>query len=117
MSMNYQEEVTETLDGEENTRQAKFEVTIKRVEVSERVVIVQMNGENQAVSRVEYAPEQLPETLPVSPECAYLIAEQWADGAVVRQMLQPEDEALTVYVRSDKAYCLGRRTEILWPEQ
>lgn len=116
MSMNIHEERTETMDGEERTFRREFKITIKRTPIADQIVICQMDDGNQLINRLTVTPEELPEELIPMDSCAYLIVEEHVDGEITRRMLQPGDNYLTVYLRSEKAYCLGKGMDIRWPE-
>lgn len=116
MSMNYTEKLTETENGEEVTRNREFKITAKGVPISDRVVFVQMDSNNQIILRQEFAPEDLPEELIPEENCAYMILEQHAGDKVTREMLQKDRDWISVHTMGDKPYCLGESMTIVWKE-
>ena len=114
MSMWYTETQTETRDGESSTRKREIKITAEWVPVAEKVVLVQMNAENQIIARQEYTPEELLEELIPEADCAYIILEQHAGGEVTRRLLQKEDAYFIVHTMGDAPYCLGTSVNICW---
>lgn len=115
-SMDYHEEIKEN-DGEEETiYQRKFKVTVQRTEIADTVVVLQMDGNNQVIDRLECAPEELPEELTPMADCAYILLEQHNGGTVTRQMFQQEDTYITVHTRGDGLICGGSIMNLIWEE-
>ena len=114
MSLFYTEEITENIDGEKVTQKREFKITAKGVTISDRVVLVQMDKNHQIILRQEYAPEALPEELIPEEHCAYIILEKHAGDEITREMLQREDEWISVQIMGDKPYCLGQSVTIRW---
>ncbi|MBR2047804.1 MAG: hypothetical protein IJ960_04325 [Oscillospiraceae bacterium] len=114
MSMYYNDEVKESIDGKEITRSRKFEVHFEWTEIPDTVVVLQMDRENQVIDRLECAPEELPEELTPMKDCAYVLLEQHIGETVTRQLLQKEDTSVTVYTRGDGNVCGGSVMNLRW---
>ena len=116
MWQNIVEEYTETVDGETTTRSREVKIIIQATRVTDRLAVIQMSGENFVLDRKEYLPEELPETLTPVEGCAYILVEEYAGENLKRTMIEPDERHISVFVRSDKPYCIAAGTEILWPE-
>lgn len=112
MSHSIQDQRTWTVDGLETTQSAKFTVTVEGVSVAQKVALVWMSKEHQVLSRTEYVPGELPETIEAAGD--YLILEEIAMETVTRKIFQPGDETLTVYYQGDKPWCMPDFAEIQW---
>lgn len=109
------EEFTETENGQEiDSEKREFKICVEAVNITERVVIVQMSGDNTMLGRQEFDPNEMPEELTPEEGCAYLLVEEHVGEEISRTMIEPDDRYITVYVKSDQPYCVARGTEILW---
>lgn len=114
MSHSIQDQRTWTVDGMETTQSAKFTVTVEGVSVAQKVALVWMSKEHQVLSRTEYAPGALPET--ITAEGDYLIVEQIAGETVSRSLYQPGDQTVTVYSKGEQPWCVPDAMQVNWPE-
>lgn len=111
------EKRTESENGQETaSEEYGFKICVKAVTVTERVAVIQMSGDNTVLDRQEFDPDGLPETLTPVEGCAYILVEEYVGDEVSRTMIEPDDRYLTVYIKSDRPYCVAAGTEILWPE-
>ena len=116
MSQSVRDEKTWTENGTSHTFCAEFKTTVQGVELAEKVVLVWMTADHTEVSRAEYDPDALPESLTPAEGAAYLIVEEIAGENITRTIYQPEDEQITVYYQSEQPWCLPDIMEIHWPE-
>ena len=116
MSQSVRDEKTWTQDGTAYTFCAEFKTTVQGVELAEKVVLVWMDADHSEVSRAEYDPNALPESVTPAEGAAYLIVEEIAGENITRTIYQPEDEQITVYYRGEQPWCLPDIMEIHWPE-
>lgn len=116
MSMSVNCEIRETVNDVENVYSAKYTVAIEGVTLADRVVLVQMSADHQELSRAEYTPDAMPESVTPAEGTAYLIVEEYAGEEVTRTLCQPGDEHINVYYQADKVYCLPSYTVIEWAE-
>ena len=114
MSQSVRDEKTWTENGTSHTFCAEFKTTVQGVELAEKVVLVWMTADHAEVSRAEYDPNALPESVTPAEGAAYLIVEEIAGENITRSIYQPEDEQITVYYRGDQPWCLPQLTEIEW---
>jgi hypothetical protein len=114
MSQSVRDEKTWTENGTSHTFCAEFKTTVQGVELAEKVVLVWMTADHTEVSRAEYDPNALPETVTPAEGAAYLIVEEIAGENITRTIYQPEDEQITVYYRGEQPWCMPKFTELLW---
>ena len=103
-----------TEDGVETVCSAEFKTTVKGVSLAEKVVQVWMGAENVELSRMEYAPGELPESMTAAGD--YLIVEEIAGETITRQLCQSGDETFTVYYQGEQPWCVPDVVTIHWPE-
>ena len=111
-----QDEKTWIENGVPYTYTAFFTTVVRNVEVAEQVALIWIDEDYQELSRVEYAVEQLPESVTPAEGAALLIVEQDADGKIDSSVCQPGDEQFSVYYQSEHPWCLAKCVTIQWPE-
>ena len=114
MSQSVRDEKNWTENGTSYTFCAEFETTVQGVELAEKVVLVWMTADHAEVSRAEYDPNALPESVTPAEGVAYLIVEEIAGENITRTIYQPEDEQITVYYQGEQPWCMPKFTELLW---
>ena len=114
MSQSVRDEKTWTENGTSHTFCAEFKTTVQGVELAEKVVLVWMTADHTEVSRAEYDPNALPESVTPAEGAAYLIVEEIAGENITRKLYQPEDEQITVYYQGEQPWCMPKFTELLW---
>ena len=114
MSQSVRDEKTWTENGTSYTFCAEFKTTVQGVALAEKVVLVWMGKDNVELSREEYIPGELPESVVPAEGAAYLIVEEIAGENITRSIYQPEDEQITVYYRGEQPWCLPDIVEIIW---
>ena len=114
MSQSVRDEKTWTENGTSHTFCAEFKTTVQGVELAEKVVLVWMTADHAEVSRAEYDPNALPESVTPAEGAAYLIVEEIAGENITRKLYQPEDEQITVYYQGDQPWCMPDMAQINW---
>ena len=114
MSQSVRDEKTWTENGTSHTFCAEFKTIVQGVELAEKVVLVWMTADHTEVSRAEYDPNALPESVTPAEGAAYLIVEEIAGENITRTIYQPEDEQITVYYQGEQPWCMPKFTELLW---
>lgn len=92
-------------------------VELELVAPPERIAVVQFGERDQVLSRVEYAPDAVPEALTPEAGCAYLVVETTMGETVDRAVYDREDESLEHFVLRDDGLCVEERTRLDWPEK
>ena len=114
MSQSVRDEKNWTENGTSHTFCAEFKTTVQGVALAEKVVLVWMTADHTEVSRAEYDPNALPESVTPAEGAAYLIVEEIAEENITRKLYQPEDEQITVYYQGEQPWCMPQLTEIEW---
>lgn len=116
MSMTVSEEQTWTEEDVSYTYSAKYTARIEGITPAETVTLIQMSADHKELSRAEYIPGQMPESITPVDGAAYLIVEEYAGEEVTWTLYQPGDDSIQVFCYDDAVYCLPRFTEINWNE-
>lgn len=116
MSQSVSEETTWTKEGEPYSYSAKFTAAVKGVDLAKKVVVVQMTADHEELTRSEYVPGQMPESMVPEAETAYLIVEEILEEGTKRTLCQPGDGQIMVFYQGDAVYCLPDFTEVLWED-
>ncbi len=101
--------------GEKRTYQAKFTVAVTYIHIPDSISLLQMSADNRELTRTEYAPGQMPETLEALPDTAYLLMESKTGTEITRTLFQPGDDAITTWYKTESPVCLPQFTEVIWP--
>ena len=116
-SLTISETTTVTENGAERTYTGSAEVNLQAAERPERIVVLQMDGENNEVARREYEPGHVDDEITVEAATVYLLVESHsADGSVERQLVDGGTESFrTLYDRGDGT-CGQGITLVHWPD-
>ena len=109
-------EVVTTVNGVANTYSCHVKVRFVAVPSSERLVLLQMDKDNQVLSSDEYHPETLPEQVQPLPDAQYLILEIHNAEGVTREIYDRTENGMTVYEPLERGILQERYIEILWTE-
>ncbi len=116
MSMSIDQKLTWTEEDEEYTYSAKYTVRVEGVDVADRVVLVQMTADHQELSRAEYTPDTMPETLDPAEGAAYILVEEYDGETVKRTLNQPGSDKIKIFAQTEMPYCVPVYTTVNWPE-
>jgi hypothetical protein len=122
MSQTLEETHTISENGVTKTDRATIEMSVATMFAPEKIVILQMDGNGGLVSRTEYAPDDMPDSLTPEPGTAFLIAETRKRGAegsetVAREIYDDDAEGIeTFYARGD-GVCVKHHTQINRPQR
>ena len=90
------ETTTETVGDSTSSRTMEVEIKIEGANPNKRIVLKQMNAQDQAVGRTEITPDNIPETIQLQAATAYMLLEEYGvdyEGkAVVKRTLVDADE-------------------------
>ncbi len=121
----YSQTLNETATVTENGTNKKSSISIKLSFVTmfqpEKIVLLQMNSDSAILSKDEYAPGEVPETLTPKADTNYIVAETYkSDSAgtvhVTRELYDRQDEYLyTFFCRYDNI-CIKTGTQLEWAE-
>ena len=104
-----------THSGETTVSESSVTIAIEYVAPPQNVSVVQLDENSRVVSRADYRPGALPDTLAADPAAAYIVVETHFSGTgVKRDLYQQGDESLTsVFCRGD-GVCIEAGTAIVW---
>ena len=90
-----------------------FTVTV--VKAPQQIVILDMSSDNNPLSRTEYAPGTVPDSLTPAEGTAYIIVEtDAADSSVSREILGLDATNFLTYAAREDGTCIGHNTTINW---
>jgi hypothetical protein len=122
MSQTIENTGTVTENGVTKTDRVSIEMSVTTMFAPEKIVILQMDGNGGLVSRTEYAPDAMPDSLTPEPGTAFLIAETRKRGAegsetVTRDIYGDDVENLETYYARDDSVCVKHATQFNWPQR
>ena len=98
-----------------NTGNSSVKISFSSLAAPEKVVILQMDAGGNPLSRAEYAPNALPDTLTAEPGAAYLIVETYRNGSVDREVVGQGAETVDVLVPRADGVFVKHATTVAWP--
>lgn len=110
ISQTMDETTTLTEDGQAKMNSTSITVSISAVFQPEKIVVLQMNEENAVLSRMEYAPDAMPESISTKPSTAYFIVETHRqDDAghhnTVRTIYGNDAESIETFIVREDGIC------------
>lgn len=113
---------TQTVDSEEKSYSCKVVTSVALIDPPEKIAVVQLDADSAIVSRTEYEPGTLPETLIVEAGTEYIIVETFThsnDGEeiIVRDMYNSDDTTATdfnTFTLRDDGICILKYTALDW---
>ncbi len=119
MSQTLDESTVITENGESKTMTTSIKISIAMLLPPETVVVLQMDSDNNVLSRAAYTPGELPETLKPEAATAYILVETYkydASGAeiVTRELFTNQNETLTSFYARPDGVCVKQWTTLEW---
>jgi hypothetical protein len=113
-------EVTTTIteNGKSKTDSMSISISISVMFAPEKIIILQMDADNSLISRLEYEPDAMPETLALEKDTEYFIVETHSrdnEGLlnISREIYGSNTESIeTFFVRAD-GFCVMHWTQIM----
>ena len=110
---------TVTENGEKKTHSISVKTTISVMNPPRRVSVLQFDSDDAILSREEYLPGSLPETITPKQGCSYIILETIKTSpnqgeTVSRTLYQMEDETLENFYLRDDGVCVKQSTALKW---
>ncbi|MGN1016399.1 MAG: hypothetical protein ACI4PL_05340 [Faecousia sp.] len=111
--------VTTTSGKEQSGFSSSVKINLCYVDEPRRIALLQFNSRNELISRVEYAPEAVPQTLDPLPEAEYLIVETTRvslEGTeyTSRALFQREDSCCESFFQRPDGLCIRRESQLNW---
>ncbi|ABX42229.1 hypothetical protein [Lachnoclostridium phytofermentans] len=112
---------TKTITENGKSKVASFSIKISLVVMlaPEKIAIMQMNHDSVIVSRNEYSPGELPDTLNMEMATAYLIVETYKHDlggnlVVTRSTYDRNNESIDTFYCRDDGICVKKWTQLNW---
>jgi hypothetical protein len=117
MSQTIENTGTVTENGVTKTDSVSIEMSVATMFAPEKIVILQMDGNGVLVSRTEYAPDAMPDSLTPESETAFLIVETRKRGAegsetVTREIYGDDAEGIKTFYAREDGVCVKHHTQV-----
>jgi hypothetical protein len=110
------EETSRTENGEKIVHSTEISITMECVYPARNLVILQMDADNQILSRQEWNSGSNPEELKPGKNCAYILVEEHTANGIRRNLYQREDSRLFFFRELENRMCMKAQIYIVWPE-
>ena len=110
------EETSRTENGEKILHSTEISITMECVYPARNLVILQMDADNQILSRQEWNSGSNPEELKPGKNCAYILVEEHTANGIRRNLYQQEDSRLFFFRELENRMCTKAQIAIVWPE-
>lgn len=119
MSQTLEEKSTVTENGVSKTVISSIKISIETLSPPEKIVLLQMDKDSTILSKAEYNPGELPDTLKPEPATAYILEETYAHDAsgeevVTRKLFSAQDETLSAFYARADGICVRQWTALEW---
>lgn len=113
-SQKIEEKATITENGETYSYTFAAEVFVDFVEPAQTVTIIEMNKHDEEVKRETFQVDNLPKQLVPGDDTAYLIVISESGDSAARQINQPGEDQIEVFVQLDKQICIKDFIFVNW---
>ncbi|MEG2087365.1 MAG: hypothetical protein RR022_04130 [Angelakisella sp.] len=119
MSQTHEETTTVTENGTTKKGSTLVKISVAVLYPPEKLVLVQLDKDNEVLLRRDYRPGTLPPTLTPEPGAAYLIAETYKHDStgkevVTRELFDRQNETLTSFFARPDGVCVKTSTQLTW---
>lgn len=113
------DEKTTTVDGVQRRDWTDIQVKVACIRPAERIVLNFMDENNQVFSTLEYTGEEIPAEISAPEGATYVICEVYrqdesGEETLVRQITDPDGEAIEVYREVEHGICRKTTLDVLW---
>ncbi len=110
---------TVTENGEVNTYSISAKISISVMYPPQRIFVLQFDSDGRILSRNEYIPGALPETITPEQGCSYIVHEAYKTSpeqgeTVTRTLYQAEDDTLESFYCREDGICVKQYTALSW---
>jgi hypothetical protein len=110
---------TVTENGESKTYSISVKISFSVIYAPRRITLLQFGSDGDVLSRDEYLPGALPETISPEQGCSYIVLESHktspeAGEAVTRTLYQKNDETLESFYGREDGVCVKQFTALNW---
>lgn len=119
LSTTLNETRTKTIGDSEVSDTAEVEVTVSYIDKPTGIAILQFDGNDQLLSRLEYSPGSLPDTFTMQSGVQYVVVETKTAPedplpSVTREIFQRSDEILELFFCRDDGLCVKQSCDVNW---
>lgn len=104
---------TDTVPEPENMTN-EIKLTVTYILPPEKLVLIQLDRQNNIISQEEYAPGKLPEKLEPEPGTEYIVLASVNSQGTERELFQRDDEYLDAFFCREDGICVKTSTELIW---
>ncbi len=113
------QDITQTVNGRTQRYQFSITLAIERMDLPERVSVLQFDAQNTLLSRADYVPGELPETITPEPGAAYLLVEtqlrDWdSQQQTSRALYAPGEDGFETFHSREDGICVAQYTALDW---
>lgn len=113
------ETTTVTENGKNTTVSASIKISIATMYPPEKISVLQMDKDSKAISRLEYSPGKLPDTITPIDKAEYIIVEshkydQEGKAVTSRSIYDRKVESLDTFYCQDNGICVKQWTKLDW---
>lgn len=106
-------------DGKKSKGTTSITLSISIMFEPKKITVLQMSAGSEVLSRDEYTPGSLPETLPAQKDTAYIIVEtekidNLGSPVIERKLYGADDENIETFFARDDGICVKQWTQIDW---
>lgn len=107
----------ETLNGVTTQKSMKAELKIEAINTMTKIVLKQMNNNNEMITQIDMTKEQLPESVSIAPGTAYIIMEEHSTdingiAAVDRKLIKTDENFVTARFTGDNGFAKTYRVTL-----
>lgn len=113
-SQTVSDSVTITENGETTLDTTEIEVNMHCIELSQKIILIQMDNSNNELARTEFLPGEMPEEFTPMEDTVYLIIEEHRESGIYRSLHQSTDDYIEIFYSLDDSLCIPQRTTINW---
>ena len=110
---------TSTENGKVKTDSVSITISISVMFTPEKIVILQMNADNELISRSEFKPEAIPDSFEPKSDAVYFIVESHKRDSIgniniSREIFGKDAENIETFFTRDDGICIKHGTQVHW---
>ncbi len=112
---------TMTENGKIKTDSISVKISISVMSPPEKIVVLQMGADSSVVSKTEYAPGEMPESIALEENTEYIVVEAHKTDTnggkfISRKLYGRDAESLETYYSREDGICVKKWVQVKWPE-
>lgn len=114
-----EEKNTVAIDGQTSEVGTLIEMSYAFMDVPVKIIVTQMDHQNQIVGRDEYVPEEMPEKVTAADSTEYILVEtikkdKAGKEIVTRELCQKDEGSFRTFYAREDGICVEKQTEVEW---